>query len=188
MKKQGKKYLLTTPRLGLRTWLPSDLVPFAEINANEEVMRFFPKKLNREKSAQLMEKYRTQMEKYGHCYFATDRLDTGEFIGFIGLAHQNYEAPFCPCTDIGWRLHPSAWGNGFATEGAKACLEFAFEKLGKKEIYAVAPSVNLPSIRVMKKIGMTFEGTFEHPRLLGNERLRNCMIYKIELKVWKQRT
>lgn len=174
-----KNYLLTTPRLGLRNWLPSDLGPFAQLNADPQAMRFFPKTLTRQETADYIERLMAHYEKHGHTYFATDRLDTGKFIGFIGLAHQDFEAPFCPCTDIGWRLLPAAWGQGFATEGAKACLDFAFGKLGKTEIYATATAINRPSIRVMEKIGMQPMGIFDHPKLLDDERLRKCVVYKI---------
>jgi len=176
-----KNYILTSPRLGFRLFQDSDLDRFAELNSDSEVMRFFPSKLSRKEVADYMKRINAHCEKHGHCYYAVDRLDKKEFIGFIGLAYQNYEVPFCPCTDIGWRLHRSAWGNGFATEGAKACLRYAFEELGKKEIYATAAAINLPSINVMKKIGMKFESTFEHPKLLDNERLKECVVYRISL-------
>ena len=173
-----KNYLLTTPRLGLRNWLPADLGPFAEMNADPEVMRFFPAPLTQQGTVDLYHRLLDHHAKHGYCYFAVDRLDTYEFIGFIGLVNQTYEAPFCPCTDIGWRLRRSAWGHGFATEGAKACLEYAFDKLGKTEIYAVASAINQPSIRVMEKIGMQRMGTFDHPKLLDDERLRECVFYR----------
>lgn len=174
-------YILTSSRLGFRLFQDSDLDRFAELNADPEVMRFFPNKLSRDEVSDYMKRINDHYKKHGHCYYAVDRLDKNEFIGFIGLAYQNYEVPFCPCTDIGWRLHRSAWGNGFATEGAKACLEYAFERLGKTEIYSTAPAVNLRSINVMKKIGMKFEDTFEHPKLLDNDRLRECVFYKISV-------
>lgn len=179
MMNKTKNYLLTTPRLGLRLFMESDFDRFAEMNADPEVMRFFPNTLSQKEVGEYMERINAHYEKHGHCYFATDRLDTGEFIGFIGLAYQDYEVPFCPCTDIGWRLHRSAWGNGFATEGAKACLEYAFHVLNKTEIYATAPKVNLPSIKVMKKIGMEWQGIFIHPKISDEERLRECVFYKI---------
>ncbi len=51
-------------------------------------------------------------QKRGYCYFATDELTSGKFIGFIGLMYQNYEADFTPCVDIGWRLAKKYWGKG----------------------------------------------------------------------------
>lgn len=173
-----KNYHLTTSRLGLRNWLSSDLDPMAELCQDEEVMRFFPNKISRAEIVEYIQRMQQHFEKQGYCYFATDRLDTGEFIGFIGLAWQDYEAPVRPFTDIGWRLRRSAWGQGFATEGAKACLDFAFGKLKLQEVYAVAPVINLPSIRVMQKIGMEQVATFNHPKLLDNERLRECVFYQ----------
>ena len=85
-------------------------------------------------------------------------MASGEFIGFVGLCDQAYESPFTPCTDIGWRLAPEFWGKGYATEGAKRCLEYAFNDLRLDEIKSTAPKVNVPSIRVMEKANMQAVG------------------------------
>jgi RimJ/RimL family protein N-acetyltransferase len=109
-----------------------------------------------------------------------DRLDTAEFIGFIGLADQDYEADFTPCVDIGWRLKRSAWHNGFATEGAQRCLSFAFNEIGIDRVYAVAPKVNLRSEHIMQLAGMRKLEEFSHPRLLDDDRLRGCILYGMD--------
>lgn len=118
-------------------------------------------------------------DENSYCYFATELLATGEFIGFIGLCEQTYEADFTPCIDIGWRLKESAWGKGFATEGAQACLQYAFNVLQLSTIFSIAPIVNTPSIAVMKKIGMQPIKQFNHPALSGNEYLKLCWLYRI---------
>ena len=114
------------------------------------------------------------------CYFAVDLLETNEFIGFIGLSEQSYLDELGTFVDIGWRLKPSAWGKGYATEGAKTCLTYGFEKLELKRIYSIAPEINNGSIAVMKKIGMQILKAFKHPKLLDNQRLVNCVLYCIE--------
>ena len=98
-------------------------------------------------------------------------------IGFIGLSAQDYECEFTPFVDIGWRLAKHTWNKGYATEGAKRCLSYAHETLKLKEIYAVTPMLNKKSERIMQKIGMTKVGTFEHPLLLNDERLKMCVLY-----------
>jgi len=94
--------------------------------------------------------------------------------------YQSYETAFCPGTDIGWRLKKSAWGNGYATEGAKRCLQFAFDHLKLKSIFAVCTITNKPSENVMKKIGMTKKGTFNHPKLSEHPNYEKCYWYEIE--------
>ncbi|MEL7003061.1 MAG: GNAT family N-acetyltransferase [Bacteroidota bacterium] len=174
----NSSYVIKTDRLGLRNWDEQDLDAFSDLNADPTVMRYFPETLTKDQTLAAINRMQKHYENYGFCYFATDVLSTNEFIGFIGLHHQNYEAPFTPCVDIGWRLKKSAWGKGYATEGAKQCLKFGFEKIGLEEIYAIASEINTPSIRVMQKIGMEKAVEFDHPVLLNNDRLRKCLAYK----------
>ncbi len=140
-------YLFQSERLGFRNWEKADLKPFQQMNASQEVMQYFPKTLTPTESGQLIERMQTAFEQTGYCYFAVEILETKEFIGFIGLMEKEL-SPFGKMTDIGWRLKPSAWGNGFATEGAKRCLDFAFNKLGLNQIHAIAPKANNSSISV----------------------------------------
>jgi RimJ/RimL family protein N-acetyltransferase len=121
---------------------------------------------------------RKQYLETGFTYFAVDRLDANEFIGFIGLSRQSYEAPFTPCVDIGWRLVPSAWQSGYATEGAMRCLQYATNELQLDAVYAVAPKVNKRSERVMIKAGMEKVTEFNHPLLAGHAVLNPCVVYK----------
>ena len=114
-------------------------------------------------------------------------LETGEFIGFIGLAFQNYKTAFTPATDIGWRLKKSAWGNGYATEGAKKCLEFGFNKLNLKKIISTCTVKNSKSESIMKKIGMEKIGEFNHPKLKEYPEHEKCICYEINKNVWQQR-
>jgi len=173
-------YLFISERLGFRNWQDNDLDAFVAMNADPDVMEFFPKTLSHKSSLLLMEKLMKHYEEKQHTYFAVDILKTGECIGFIGLVKQEYDAPFTPCVDIGWRLAKAFWGKGYATEGARRCLDYGFEFLNLREIYAVATPINLPSIRVMEKIGMKKAGTFVHPKLTDNKRLRDCVYYVID--------
>ena len=100
-------------------------------------MAFFPGLLNEEQTTAFVQRMMAQYENKGFCYFAVDELATGNFIGFIGLSEQSYEAAFTPCVDIGWRLHSISWNRGFASEGAKRCLEYAFNELRLDEILSL---------------------------------------------------
>lgn len=171
-------YIITTQRLGLRNWQDSDLIPFSEMCKDKAVMNYFPNTLSKTESKDLIERLKSHYLKFGFCYFAVDVLKTNKFIGFTGLLNQTYKSSFTPCIDIGWRLKQSAWGNGYATEAAQACLQFAFNTLNIKEIFAFAASKNKASEATMKKIGMKYISTFEHPKLV-NTTLNPCIAYKI---------
>lgn len=151
----------------------------AAINADPRVMEYFPSTQTEAQTQGFIERSIVHQQKHGYCYFAAETRDDGQLIGFIGLAHQTYEADFTPCTDIGWRLHPEVWGRGLATEGALACLDLAFEQLKLPEVYSIAVRQNAPSIRVMEKIGMEYHSTFDHPALLDAPALKSCVVYRI---------
>jgi len=174
-------YIFQSQRLGFRPWAESDFEEFKRMNADPEVMRHSPGTLSEEQSEGFFQRLQDHYAKHGFCYFATDLLETGELIGFIGFAYQDYESEFTPAIDIGWRLKTSAWGKGYATEGAKRCLEYGFEKLGLASVISVCIVRNEPSENVMKKIGMMRQGIFNHPRLVDYPDLENCVCYKMEV-------
>ncbi len=172
-------YLFKSERLGFRNWTTIDIPLMAEINADKEVMKHFPKTATHTETKEFIEKMQTMFTEKGFCYFAVDLLEDSSFIGFIGLSVQHFEAEFTPCIDIGWRLSKSYWKKGYATEGAKKCLEYAFKELNLSGIKAIAPLINLSSINIMEKIGMEKQLEFKHPKLLNNKRLVNCACYEI---------
>ncbi|WP_425638086.1 GNAT family N-acetyltransferase [Algoriphagus yeomjeoni] len=173
-------FLFQSPRLGFRLWQASDLDAFTKMNADPETMTFFQHPLSKKESKALMDRMTKLYDELEHCYFAVDLLESGDFLGMIGLGTKSFKERFTPCVDIGWRIRKKYWNQGYSTEGAARCLEYAKE-LGIKEVYSLASSKNLASIRVMQKIGMTYEYDFEHPDLLEHPRLQPCSLFKIEL-------
>ena len=107
---------LETPRLLLRPWRDEDLAPFAALNRDPEVMRFFEEPLSPERSEAWAGSIAAAIEEQGWGLWALERRDTGAFIGFTGLQVPRHVLPFNPCVEVGWRLARSAWGHGFATE------------------------------------------------------------------------
>ena len=178
----NNKHLFTSTRLGFRNWIETDIPKMIKISGNEEVMNFFPAVATPEQTTIFTRKLQDLFEEKGYCYFAVDELETGKFIGFIGFYFQDYESEFTPAVDIGWRLHPDFWGKGYATEGAKACLDYGKDSLKLKKVISTAPQINKPSINVMKKIGMKKKLEFIHPKVKENERLRNCVCYEIDFQ------
>lgn len=176
-------HLFTSARLGFRTWSLDDVDHFAALNADPEVMKHFPAPLTREETIDFIHRLMAHQEKWGYCYFAVEVLESDEFIGFIGLARQEYESAFTPATDIGWRLKRAAWGKGYATEGAKRCLEWAFDELNEQQIISTCTLANTPSENVMRKIGMTKKGEFNHPKLVDYPEYERCLWYEIKKAV-----
>ncbi len=181
-----KEYIFKSERLGFRDWTKGDLKELELMNSDVKVMEFFPKALTSKKNEELFEKLRVHYKKHHHTYFATEILENNEFIGFIGLAYQEYRTEFTPAVDIGWRLKKSAWGNGYATEGAKKCLEFAFTILNLENIISTCAEKNSGSENVMKKIGMKKIGEFKHLELKEYPGYEKCICYGINKSEWQQ--
>ncbi|MGB0863715.1 MAG: GNAT family N-acetyltransferase [Saprospiraceae bacterium] len=175
-------YIFTSERLGFRNWVAADIPKMVKINASQEVMQHFPSTATAQQTADFIKRMQIQYTEKGYCYFAVDRLSDGNFIGFIGLSYQTFEADFTPCVDVGWRLDSAYWGNGYATEGARASLKYGFDFLKIKNIKALCPVVNLPSENVMKKIGMQKLNHFKHSKLGDFPVLEECVLYEIEEK------
>ena len=176
------RYTITTERLGLRNWIAEDFEPFHAMNRDQKVMEFFPKLMTTEDTEAFVLRMQNHFNAHGFCYFAVEKLENKEFIGMIGLLHQTFNCKYTPCVDIGWRLKRSSWGQGFASEGAKACLNAGFNTFRLKEIYSFAPVINAASIHIMKKIGMKYLGEFEHPKLCDYPLLKECTVYKAKNK------
>ncbi len=176
----NSKYIFRSERLGFRDWNKRDITALAELNADKDVMEHFPKTLNKQETIALIERQQEHFKKHGFNYFATELLETGELIGFIGLYYQEYKTDFTPATDIGWRLKKTAWGKGYATEGAKRCLDYAFNDLELNKVISVCTVDNLRSESVMQKIGMIKKGEFKHPKLKEYPDYERCVWYEIE--------
>ena len=172
---------IRTERLRLRRWLPSDLAPFAAMNAAPEVTEFLPTPLTRQESDAIVVRAEASFEQQGFGLWAVEILDAAPFAGFVGLSRPRFDAPFQPCVEIGWRFAPEHWGHGYATEGARAVLAYGFEVIGLGEIVSFTVPANTRSRRVMEKIGMTHDPAddFDHPSLPAGHPLRRHVLYRI---------
>ncbi len=90
-----------------------------------------------------------------------------------------FEAHFTPCVEIGWRLALSSWGAGYATEAARLAVGFGFAEAGLDEIVSFTVPANRRSIAVMERLGMRYDGEFEHPRLPIGHPLRRHVLYRL---------
>ncbi|WP_426348587.1 GNAT family N-acetyltransferase [Alloiococcus sp. CFN-8] len=166
-----------TPRLIFRDWKKQDLYEFQIMNRDPEVMKYYPALLSEEETKAFYNRIITEFTDYGYGLYAVEAKDDNSFIGIIGFHRATFEASFTPCIEIGWRLKYEAWGKGYATEGAKACLKYGFDKLGFNKVYSFTSNINIPSQNVMKKIGMVKVMEFEHPKVPEGNALRRHVLY-----------
>jgi RimJ/RimL family protein N-acetyltransferase len=172
---------VTTARLILRPWRDEDVPAFAALNADPEVMEHFPNTLDRAESDTRVEGIRAHFARHGFGLWAVEVPGVAPFIGFVGLSIPTFEAPFTPCVEIGWRLARAFWGQGYATEAARAVLKFGFETLCLAEIVSYTVPANRRSRAVMERIGMTRDplADFDHPLLPEGHPLRRHVFYRV---------
>ncbi|WP_196208197.1 GNAT family N-acetyltransferase [Citrobacter sp. Res13-Sevr-PEB04-36] len=172
--------MLETSRLILRQWEIKDMAAFADLNADPDVMRFFPAPLTKQESDSLAERFSEGIEQRGWGFWAVESKETHEFVGCVGLHPQPDKFPFSPCTEIGWRLSKTYWHQGLAMEAAEVCLEYAFATLALNEVVSFTSVLNKPSERLMKRLGMVKMDTFPHPALPTSHRLSQHVLYRIQ--------
>lgn len=172
-------YIFESERLGFRRWQEADKEPFAAMNQDPEVMQYFPDTLSKEESDLLIGRFEEHTNTKGYGIWAVERKEDQAFIGFIGLLDINMDMDFKGETEIGWRLDKRFWKKGYAVEGAKACLDYAFNHIGLNEVYSFTSVLNKPSETVMKRIGMVKAGEFEHPKIDEGNPLKEHVLYKI---------
>jgi RimJ/RimL family protein N-acetyltransferase len=173
---------LQTPRLLLRAWRDADLLPFAQLGADPEVMQYFPARLTASESDEFAGQIRQRINQYGWGFWALELRETGEFIGMAGLNIPRVALPFMPCVEIGWRLARRYWQQGLAFEAASATLDFGFSELQLDEIVSFTALGNQRSQALMQRLGMVLDtaGEFDHPALpVGHPLQRHCL-YRLQ--------
>ena len=177
---------LRTPRVLLRQWKDSDFDTWATMNADPQVRRFFPSTLTHADAQAEADRIRGAIAQRGWGMWALEVPGVHPFAGFVGLNLPGYEAPWMPAVEIGWRLAPSAWHQGYATEGALAALEFAFTQLELPQVVAMSVPGNTPSHQVMERIGMVRDeaADFDHPRVPADSPLKRHILHRIAPEQW----
>ena len=184
------KPYIETERLYLRQWQASDFAIFAAMNGDPEVMKYFPKLLSAKVSDIIASKCQQLIEDNGWGFWALSLKEGSNkndaFIGFVGLNQTHADMSFAPCVEIAWRLRKEFWGQGYATEAARASLDFAFSELALEEVVAFTAVINKRSQLLMKRIRMTdTQNNFYHPALESNHLLAEHVLYKITRQQWQ---
>ena len=174
-----------TQRLRLRQWCDSDRTPFAAMNADPAVMRWFAGPLSAEARGRSIDAWQQAFAERGWANWAVELLATGQFIGFVGLTIPRRVFAFSPCVEIGWRLAQAHWRQGYATEAARAALQVGFGPLQLAQIVSFTSLVNAPSRAVMQRIGMAdSDEDFDHPALPEGSPLRRHCLYRLTREQW----
>lgn len=183
---RGMDAELTTERLLLRRWCEADRAPFAALNADPLVMRYFPAELTRTQSDDWLDTLTRHFEDHGYGMWALQRRGDGQLLGTVGLMWQRLPAPFTPALEVGWRLARRAWGQGYATEAARASLSHAFEVTDVPEVVSMTVPHNTASRAVMHRLGMVHDPAddVDHPRVPVGSPLRRHVLYRMQRVRW----
>ncbi len=168
-----KKY--ETTRLIIRPWQDSDIKPFAAMNADLEVMKYFPKILDFNETLVMYDNCKNNKNGFG--IYPVEEKISGEFIGFVGLNIPSYMPN---SVEIAWRLRKEFWSKGYASEAARKWLEIGFNEYGLEEIISFTTLENKKSQAVMEKIGMKRDKNrdFFHPKIPKNHPLAFHVLYE----------
>jgi RimJ/RimL family protein N-acetyltransferase len=171
----------------LRPWRPEDLEPFAALNADDRVTETLAGSVDRSVSDALARRWSDSFAEHGFGYWAIEVPDHAPFIGAVGLAVPGFDAHFMPAVEIGWRLAFAHWGKGYATEAARAALDFGFNQAGLDEIVSFTAKINTKSRAVMERLGMHTDpkDDFSHVRLGSDHPLYHHVLYRLRRAEWK---
>lgn len=155
------------------------------MNADPDTMRYFERPLTEQETAAAITRYQLGLTNNRFGFMVAELEASGDFVGIIGMAPigdvTKAAIPGHPGVEIGWRVRADYWGQGLAPEGAAACLYYAWDKLNLDEVAAITYEGNMPSRRVMEKIGMTRDpdGDFIHPAVSAGHPIAAHVLYKI---------
>lgn len=164
--------LIETERLALRQLAMDDLDEFVALHRDPEVVRFV-RALDRAQAAERLQANEREWEERGHGMLAVLDRPGGRFLGRVGLKYW----PQFQETEAGWLLRRDAWGRGYATEAARACLDWGFATLPVSYITAMIAPENTRSTRVAQRLG--FEPAREDV-LLGD----SVIVHIVERESW----
>jgi ribosomal-protein-alanine N-acetyltransferase len=146
------KGILQTPRVALREFELADAEALAKVLSDPETMRFFPTSFDQKAIEEWIVRNRRRYEVQGHGLWAMQLKSTGEMIGDCGIAVQDVEGE--QLLEVGYHLRRDMWGQGFATEAARACRDYGFRKMQAEFMISLVRPENVASCRVAERCGM----------------------------------
>lgn len=170
---------LETARLRLRYWTDDDVEGWADMNADPDVMRFFRSPVDRDESRKEAAMLRVELKRQGYGWWVVEVKGSPGFSGVLVLDDIRFDAPFAPQREITWRFPTHAWGHGYASDGARALIDYAFGPLRWPEVVSFTAETNARSRMVMERLGMSLDtgGGFDHPE--ADEEFRRHVLYRL---------
>jgi RimJ/RimL family protein N-acetyltransferase len=178
---------ITTERLTLDIWSEPHRAAAADMNADAHVMRHFVAPLDRAETDEQIDRQELALSTRGYCFWAIVRRADGRFLGICGLKDGAPGTPVEGAVEIGWRFAQHAWGNGYATEAARAAMAHAFADPAVDRVGAITTLANRESWRVMERLGMTRDpaADFDHPMVPPDSPVRPHITYWIDRAGWE---
>lgn len=151
--KEGKTTILETERLYLRELEQEDFPALCKILQDEKTMYAYEGAFSEEEVQEWLDRQLARYKKYGFGLWAVIRKESGELIGQCGLTMQPWKNS--EVLEIGYLFRRDCWHQGYATEAARACKQYAFETLGAKEVCSIIRDTNTASQNVALRNGMS---------------------------------
>ena len=156
-------FVLETERLILRRLRADDVDAILAVIGDPIAMQYFPRTYDRKDAEEWIERNLRRYAEHGHGIYAVVLKTSGDVIGDCGLAIQQIEGR--PELEVGYHLSRDQWGHGYATEAARACMDYAFRELAASKVISLIRPENLPSQRVAERNGMEVERQVMHSGL-----------------------
>ncbi len=172
---------IRTERLVLRRWREEDFARHAALQSNPDVRRFFVRTMTWEEGLADARMHAGHFDRHGFGFWVVELPGEKPLIGIAGVRRIEREMPFRPLVDVGWLFGPTAWGQGYATEAARAALNDVFTRIKLPEVVAYTARQNAPSRHVMQRLGMTHDPAedFPHPAAPDDHPLRMSVLYRL---------
>lgn len=154
----GKHAILETERLSMREMVQDDFSSLCKILQDEETMYAYEGAFTDAEAQEWLDRQLARYQKWGFGLWAVILKETGEMIGQCGLTMQPWKDE--EVLEIGYLFQRSYWHNGYATEAAKACKQYAFDTLQADEVCSIIRDTNTASQNVAIRNGMTAAGTW----------------------------
>ena len=147
--------MLETPRLILRHLRRDDVDAIFDVIGDAETMQYYPRLFERKDAEEWVERNLKRYAEHGNGLYAVVLKSTSEVIGDCGLVQQNVEGT--QLLEVGYHFRRDQWGMGYATEAARACIDYAFRNMDANKVVSLIRPENLPSRRVADRNGMRIE-------------------------------
>jgi RimJ/RimL family protein N-acetyltransferase len=177
--------LIETERLILRSWRAEDVDDFLVVNSDPEVMATLGPVMNRAEVAATIGRMQEIEAEHGHCFWAMVRAEDDRVIGWCGTIRGSV-GPIVGLPEIGWRMARDCWGRGYATEAARATLDWLFANRQDDAAWAITTPANRGSRAVMERLGMCYQPAldFDHPNVPPGDPLLRHVTYRIGRLAW----